>query len=229
PAPVGSYTGELSTDGSIIYVRETVNGYPSAHLRVIGSALQQQEVLRESVPVTRFRAMSRDGSRMLWETPSAGTGTGSWQLRQIRFSRFGLETCRPAVFNSTGCFGLMSVEGSTVRSENAMSLAVYYLPVGSFGYFLVSRRTGLTPMAGGSAGNLCLSGDIGRFVAPAQVQAVGADGSFSLPIDLSRLPSPSGHVGALAGESWTFQAWHRDSLGGQPTSNFTTAVTVELR
>ena len=29
-----------------------------------------------------------------------------------------------------------------------------------------------------------------------------------------------------AGETWSFQTWHRDSAGGQATSNFTDAVGV---
>jgi len=32
-----------------------------------------------------------------------------------------------------------------------------------------------------------------------------------------------------AGEIWQFQAWHRDSSGGVPTSNFTNGVTMLFR
>jgi len=73
--------------------------------------------------------------------------------------------------------------------------------------------------------NLCLGGSIGRFVGPGQVMNSGASGSFTLTVDLSALPTPTGLVTAQPGETWNFQAWYRDANPG-PTSNFTDAVAV---
>jgi len=41
-----------------------------------------------------------------------------------------------------------------------------------------------------------------------------------------RTPTPVNIVGILAGETWNFQAWYRDTVAGQPTSNFTDAIQI---
>jgi hypothetical protein len=78
---------------------------------------------------------------------------------------------------------------------------------------------------GNSQGRLCLGGFIGRFVAAGQIQNSGASGSFSLVADLNEMPNPLGPVAVQVGETWHFQAWHRDVNPGV-TSNFTDAVSV---
>jgi hypothetical protein len=47
-----------------------------------------------------------------------------------------------------------------------------------------------------------------------------------LIIDANEVPQPNGFMTFLPGETWNFQAWHRDTVGGQSTSNFTDAVSV---
>ena len=86
----------------------------------------------------------------------------------------------------------------------------------------------LVVAAGGSQGNLCLGGNIGRFVGPGQVMDSGASGSFAMTVNLNAMPAPtlSGTVAVQPGDTWNFQAWHRDSVGGMATSNFTDAVSV---
>jgi hypothetical protein len=82
---------------------------------------------------------------------------------------------------------------------------------------------------GGSTGNLCLGGSIGRYTGPGQVQNSGALGTFSLAIDLTDMPTPTGGVPALVGQTWNFQAWFRDAILGLPTSNFTDALALTFR
>jgi hypothetical protein len=126
--------------------------------------------------------------------------------------------------NSTGAAGSISATGSLQVASNNFVLAVEELPLNSFGFFLVSRSQGFVPMPGGSQGNLCLSGAIGRF--QNQIQSSGATGSFSIPVNLTAIPTPTGTVAAQAGDTWNFQAWHRDAVGGVPTSNFTDGLGV---
>jgi hypothetical protein len=70
------------------------------------------------------------------------------------------------------------------------------------------------------------AGSIGRYVGPGQVQNTGATGGFSLQLDLTQTPTPTGFVVVAAGETWHFQTWHRDAVGGVATSNFTDAVSI---
>jgi hypothetical protein len=128
--------------------------------------------------------------------------------------------------NSTGSTGHIGATGSTVRASNDVTLEASSLPNNSFGYFLTSRTQGLVIGPGGSMGNLCLGGSIGRYVGPGQIKNTGLLGSFNLVLNLSQTPTPTGPVSVLAGETWNFQSWHRDSVGGAATSNFTNGVSI---
>ena len=95
-----------------------------------------------------------------------------------------------------------------------------------FSFFLTSRTQGFSANPGGSQGNLCLAGAIGRYVGPGQIQSSGATGSITLQLNLGAMPQPTGPVAAVAGQTWNFQAWYRDAVAGTPTSNFTDGLRV---
>jgi hypothetical protein len=90
----------------------------------------------------------------------------------------------------------------------------------------VSRTQGFVTNPFGSAGNLCLGGAIGRYVAPGQIKNSGPDGLITLGLDLGNVPQPSGHVGIQPGESWSFQLWHRENFGGAGNSNYTDGYEI---
>lgn len=131
-----------------------------------------------------------------------------------------------AVPNSTGAAAVMSAEGSTALANNDVLLTAGSLPTASFGYFLTSSMQGFVANPGGSQGNLCLSGAIGRYVGPGQIQNSGMAGEIQLAIDLTMHPTPSGIVMVQAGETWNFTAWYRDSVGGTATSNFADGLEI---
>jgi hypothetical protein len=62
------------------------------------------------------------------------------------------------------------------------------LPSQTVGYFLVSASQGFVPMAGGSQGNLCPSGGIGRLVGAREVKSTESGDKIALPIHLTALP-----------------------------------------
>ena len=127
--------------------------------------------------------------------------------------------CSPAVANSTGLPALIEGRGSAVLANDDFRLLASQLPPNAAGFFLCSRTPGIVFQPGGSQGNLCLSGQIGRVVG-GQILFSGVFGSFATDVDLGALPTPTGSVPAVAGETWHFQAWYRDAVGGQTTSNF---------
>ena len=132
--------------------------------------------------------------------------------------------CGPANLNSTGLPAVMSAFGSTAVVDNDVELTASQMPAKQFGFFIVSQTQGFVPNPGGSQGNLCLSGNIGRY--NAFVLNSGAAGEFSLQIDLTNVPTnPPSSV--MAGESWKFQAWFRDNNPG-PTSNFTDGIEIDF-
>jgi hypothetical protein len=134
--------------------------------------------------------------------------------------------CTPAVPNSTGQPGVLSVTGSYAAGANDLTVEASQLPPNSFGFFLTSRSQGLVMGPGGSQGDLCLGGAIGRYVGPGQIMNSGSAGAFSLALDLTMVPTPTGFVAVQPGDIWNFTAWHRDAVSGAATSNFTDAVSV---
>ncbi|MEZ6016694.1 MAG: LamG domain-containing protein [Planctomycetota bacterium] len=134
--------------------------------------------------------------------------------------------CSPAVANSTGQPAAIRVDGSVAASANNVTLTASALPLNAFGFFLTSRTQGAVVMPGGSQGTLCLSGSIGRYVGAGQIKNSGALGEFSLALNLAQVPTPTGFVAVQAGDTWNYQAWYRDSIGGVATSNFTNGRSV---
>ncbi|MEM9381042.1 MAG: hypothetical protein AAGB93_13910 [Planctomycetota bacterium] len=149
-------------------------------------------------------------------------------VKLVEGGDLGAGYCAPAIPNSTGAPASARTAGSDVVASNNLTLLFGDLPPGSALLALASRTTGLVPNAGGSQGTLCLGGSIGRYAGPGQVRRADAAGSASLQLDLGTLPTPTGLVPAVVGETWSFQAWYRDA-NPQPTSNFTSATSVTMR
>ncbi len=144
---------------------------------------------------------------------------------------FGTNYCGPAVANSSGQSAEISGSGSLVVGDNDVTLTASQMPLNMLGLFITSPTAGFLTNPGGSAGNLCLSGQIGRYNGFSGYGAInsGASGSISLVIDLGNHPTPNGNASVMAGETHHFQAWFRDIVGGVPTSNFTDGMTVVLQ
>ncbi|MEM6675612.1 MAG: hypothetical protein AAF726_22365 [Planctomycetota bacterium] len=177
--------------------------------------------------ITEQVHVAPDGSRMLVECEIDGPGG---EIDVVVEIAFGLGTnCCDANANSTGVTARIAVAGSDVAADNDLTLSASSLPTFSFGFFLTSLDQGFVMNPGGSAGNLCLGGSIGRYVGPGQIQNSGAGGAFSLDVNLTQHPTPTGFVIVTAGDTWNFQAWYRDSVGGAPTSNFTDGIELSFR
>lgn len=161
-----------------------------------------------------------------WGALGDGTGRARFQRVEFRYlDDLGTTSCNPAVPNSTGSAASIGATGSLFVLQNFLEITATELPPNQFGYLLASLHAGFTQNPGGSQGNLCLSGNIGRFVG--QVQSSGAVGAFTVPVDLSAIPTtPVASV--AAGETWNFQAWYRDQNPAS-TSNFTNALRIEFR
>ncbi|MEE2939252.1 MAG: hypothetical protein VX460_02585 [Planctomycetota bacterium] len=128
--------------------------------------------------------------------------------------------------NSTGAAGATGATGSIFAASDDVTLTVRELPPGQFGIFAVSRTAGSLPVGDGV---LCLGGSVGRFDAPGQVFQADAAGGAAVPIALGAIPLGTGSVPVLPGETWHFQAWHRDVAGGGATSNLALPTRVTFR
>ena len=125
--------------------------------------------------------------------------------------------------NSTGLIGQLTGLGSAVASRNLLILNGSQLPSNSLGYLLASRSPGFVPNPGGSSGVLCLGGSLVRF--NDSVLMSGPSGVLSIQPNLTLFPNGQA---VLLGETWYFQMWFRDALGGVVGSNTTRALRVDF-
>ena len=222
-SPTSAHWGEarsVSRDGSIVVGSSLGSGFSYAlrwvtptEFHSLGSPLQAAEAF----------GVSDNGNVVI-----GYDGAQSQGFRWSPWTKLGYTYCLPAVINSTGCAGRINAVGSDVVASNNFQLAVANLPLLAFGYFIVSRDQGATYPVNNSQGRLCLGGFIGRYVGPGQVKNSGTTGTFSLAVDLTAIPQPFGAIAVQPGETWNFQAWHRDA-NPNSTSNFTDAVSVNFQ
>lgn len=125
--------------------------------------------------------------------------------------------------NSTGALGQLAIHGVGDADNGSCNLTASSLPPGEATLFVNAPVAGFLPGAGGSAGTLCLGASIGRHMS--QIHVSGDGGQVIVPVDLESLPQPGGAHDVLPGETWHFQAWHRDGA----TSNFTGGVSVTFQ
>ena len=127
--------------------------------------------------------------------------------------------------NSTGNPAVISATGSAAAADNLLTLMVEDMPNGQFAYFVCGQASGFISGPGGSQGNLCILGQLGRF--RSQLQNSGQTGSVSIDVDLTQIPlNPV--VAVQPGDTWFFQLWYRDNNPG-PTSNFSDGLQVDFQ
>lgn len=145
-------------------------------------------------------------------------------------SGIGTSYCSPAVPNTTGLPGRIEAVGSDIALDNDLTLKAADLPNNQFGIFMNSLTPGLIANPGGSQGNLCVIGSIGRYNGSNEIQNSGMTGTFELVIDLSMTPTPTGTVSIISGQTWYFQTWYRDFISGQgAVSNFSNAIEIQFQ
>lgn len=132
-----------------------------------------------------------------------------------------------ATSNVTGLSGRISARGSNLVAANDVVLEASQLPPFTAGAFICSRESGWQPGIGGTIGVLCLSGELGRY--DSMVLPTGPNGRMELRIDLTRVPRVAGTASVLANETWYFQAWYRDRLNNQATSNLSDGLAVTFQ
>ena len=233
----------ISTDGNMIIfaslatnlVVGDTNGSQDVFLRNLSAGTTERVNLSitggELNDDSWVPAMSGDARFVTYSSEATNIVTGNtFNERQIfAIDRSGIQSigtnyCAPNP-NSTGVVSQISATGSPVAANNDVVLAATDLPLFTFGFFIVSRVQGFNMNPGGSGGNLCLGGMIGRYVGPGQIQNSGAGGEITLAIDLTVIPQPGGFEAAASGDTWNFQCWHRD-IASFFNSNFTNGLEI---
>ena len=123
--------------------------------------------------------------------------------------------------NSTGLMGHLQIAGSNVAADDMVQLRAFDLPPGQFVLFLGGPNPTNVLHPGGYDGVLCIGSPHARF--KYQIQQATACGRASIIVDTTNVsthpPQP-----ILGGQTWHFQAWHRDTVGSG--ANFTDAASA---
>jgi hypothetical protein len=167
------------------------------------------------------------GQSLSWGTFGGTVGRARIQRVELTlrdWGPIGATYCAPAVMHSGGVSAHITAEGDTGSPLWGMRVRASDLPPHAFGFFLVSQTQAFVAQAGGSQGNLCLGGNIGRYVGHGQIQDAGALGRIWIDVNPNSFPTSPASA-ANPGDTWSFQAWFRDANPG-PTSNFTDGVAV---
>ncbi|MEL6904995.1 MAG: glycoside hydrolase family 9 protein [Planctomycetota bacterium] len=117
--------------------------------------------------------------------------------------------------NVAGRRGHVRIVGGTSLAATASALELSCAPPSAFAVLVAGRSYARTPSGNGW---LCLASPLRL---PGIVQADAA-GALTEPLDLFAYPF-SGIAGPMVGDSWGFQAWHRDGPSGW---NFSDGVCV---
>lgn len=154
------------------------------------------------------------------------TTDGTLVTSSSRFNpEVGVNLC-PASFNSIGQQGALRAVGDLSLDADRLLLRASNLPPFVTTLMLAAPGGLGGQLLANSEGILCLTGPIGRFNGPGQLLSSGSDGIVLFEVPLDGLATPMGPAAAMAGERWNFQLWYRDVLGGMPTSNLTSSVSV---
>ncbi|MEZ6014421.1 MAG: VCBS repeat-containing protein [Planctomycetota bacterium] len=157
--------------------------------------------------------------------PLAALALTAGLLPSVALGQLGTPYC-PGAPNSTGAGARLAASGSPDPADNDVMLRAEGLPVGSVGYVLAARDFGFTQQPGGSMGDLCLGGPIGRY--SQSVLTAGPSGAVALAIDITRIPHPAQPFGVVAGDTVRFQYWYRDTTPAGATSNLSGGLAVHF-
>lgn len=186
------------------------NGFPDAGFALAGS------------PGGLRQAAFLEDGRVLTITSLQVPGSGVQASLVIASLALPNDVVCEGVPNSLGVPSSLRAIGLDTASFNDLELRLIN-HVGGLTIPLVSSMSGLAANPGGSVGNLCLSGAIGRGL------AFTPDLNTTIRIFPQSLPQPGGFVAAQAGQTWFFQVWHRDTQLGVVVSNFSSALAVTFR
>jgi hypothetical protein len=164
---------------------------------------------------------------LVWTEETPDSSIQGARLFATREDINGGQYC-PGEVNSSGAAAFIAGFGDQTLFS-PQELRAHSMPTDVFGYFLVGTTNGFLPHPGGSMGNLCVGGTIGRYNAPSEIRYTGATGSFELAIDPLVLPLATGNTAAVSGQQYYFQAWYRDTVGGNPASNFSGALGITFQ
>ena len=134
--------------------------------------------------------------------------------------------CSLGGVNGVGLISRLEASGTTSIAQNDLVVSARDLPPGVFSFLIAGTRPNFIMNPGGGV-NICIGGQISRFVGPGQIQLSSAAGGIDVQVDLDNIPYVTGFAPAQPFTTLYFQCWHRDSnVTGSAFSNALGAALV---
>ena len=220
--------GPVTLDGNAP-VRFGTNNSIASTVRMLGQSIAYVTMRTANVPAGPVTATSGvisgtnpDGSATFF---AFDRDPGATLILEVLASSVGTTVCSQSILNSTGAVAHVEAIGSDVAGANDLELVVTDMPMHAFAFFFTGTQTGSNSLPNGE---ICVGGNIGRYLRPGEVMNSGADGSISLELDLTDMPGNPGSS-AMAGDTFVFQAWIRDNFPSGPSFRFSDATAVQFR
>ncbi|MEZ6017382.1 MAG: PQQ-dependent sugar dehydrogenase [Planctomycetota bacterium] len=136
----------------------------------------------------------------------------------------GATTYCQAQANSTGNAAFLTTAGSLSIADNNLTISCNALPAFSAGIFFYGGAQVAVP---NGQGLTCVGGSATQpAIRMAPVLVSDLLGGVNRAIDFTAPQQSVGAGAILPGQSWNFQYWYRDSVGGQATWNYSNAVSL---
>jgi glucose/arabinose dehydrogenase len=126
--------------------------------------------------------------------------------------------------NSTGSTALLTIGGTYSIAANNLVLSCGALPSFSAGIFFYG---GAQVSVQSGSGLVCVGGSPTQpAIRMAPVLVADLLGTVNRFVDFNDPQQSAGAGAILPGQTWNFQYWYRDAIGGQSTWNYSNAVSV---
>ena len=172
-------------------------------------------------------------SQLLQLDPITGVATHKFWLYDGPFTGLASRGTRDtgtaycvSVVNSTGQSAeTLSFGSGTVSTGHAL-LATEGLPPGQPALLIASQAAAFLPPINGTVGFQCVIGYLAVF----RDSMSFADGSGRVDhdVDLTNMPTRPTSTAVQTGETWNFQVWYRDDMGGA-TTNFSLPTRITFQ
>ena len=245
----GSYTspsvGCMGNSFALAYSSNNISGIENVYMNTIYLPVTANGVTlalaerRQEAGNNNFNEFVRPSLITDWEAGDLDSDEGmighhanlSLGVKAVYTSQFeayntpaiGTQYCE-ANFNSVQQNGWLALYGNQDAGSTHVGIA-QDLPVGVPCMMIAGMNPAVINMPGGSMGTLCIAGPVR---VASTLTSTLANGLAVFLLDSGSLPGPGGTISVLAGETWNYQVWHRDNVGGS-TSNFTNAVRVQYQ
>lgn len=178
-----------------------------------GAALELKDILLQNVDVIpSLNGITVSGGRL--NLHAAALVISDWGDSVVNYCQISPNSAGPGA-------QLTSLGSTSIAANDFMLIASGAVPL-DMGLFYYGSGQAETPFGDGY---LCITGTVERLNPP---QVSSALGTSTRAVDFTQPPASAGPAAILAGSTWNFQYWFRDSAAGLSGFNLSNGLSVSF-